>query len=114
VRSPAPGSSSLAPYEALLEHAELELELAGNGDVAGLTALGARWQELERALPSRAPAAAGPLLAQAGLVHERTRVELLRLREVLLSELDTTTRARRTSDGYAGQLRHRPRLDASA
>jgi hypothetical protein len=110
----APREPSLEPYEALLEHAELELELAGRGDVAALTALGERWPELERALPPRAPAAAGSLLMQAGLMHERTRVELLRLRELVLSDLDVTGRARRTAEGYAGQLRRRPRLDASA
>jgi hypothetical protein len=105
---------SLEPYEALLEHAELELELAGRGEVTALTALGERWPELERALPPRAPAAAGPLLMQAGLIHERTSVELLRLRELVLLDLDVTRRARRTADGYAGQLRRRPRVDASA
>jgi hypothetical protein len=114
VSRPAPAERPLAPYEALLEHAELELELAGRGDLAGLTALGERWPELERALPARAPATADALLAHARLMHERTRVELLRLRELLLAELDTNARARRTAAGYAGQLRPRPRLDASA
>jgi len=105
---------ALAPYEAIVEHAELELELAGAGDLDGLTALAARWEQLESELPTDPPAAAGPLLEQARLVHERARVELLRLEELVLSELDTAARARRTADGYAGQLRRRPRLDASA
>jgi hypothetical protein len=108
------GGDALAPYQALVEHAELELELAGRGDLAGLSALGARWDELQHALPAHAPASAGPLLEQAGLVHERTGIELARLRELLLCEMDVSARARRTAAGYAGQLRRRPRLDASA
>jgi hypothetical protein len=105
---------ALAPYEAIVEHAELELELAGAGDLDGLTALAARWEQLVSELPTDPPAAARPLLEQARLVHERTRVELLRLHEALLADMDTTTRARRTADGYAGQLRRRPRLNRTA
>jgi hypothetical protein len=104
----------LAPYRALVEHAELELELAGHGDVAGLTALSARWTQLRGALAHRPPAGAGPLLEQARLMHERARVELLRLRDALQAQLATTARAKRTAEGYAGQLRRRPRLDRSA
>ncbi|HXN39190.1 MAG TPA: hypothetical protein VN892_14210 [Solirubrobacteraceae bacterium] len=105
---------ALAPYEAIVEHAELELELAGAGDLDGLTALGARWEQLESELPAHPPAAAGPLLERARLVHERTRIELLRLNEALLADLGTTSRARRTADGYAGQLLRRPRLNRTA
>ncbi len=104
----------LAPYEAIYAHAEYELELAGRGELAGLTALGARWEELVAELPAQPPPAAAELLEHARLMHERTRVELLRLREALLSELSGATRARRASQGYAGQLRRRPRLDRSA
>ena len=104
----------LAPYKAIYEHAEHELELAGRGELAGLEALGARWDELVAGLPARPPAAAGELLEHARLMHERTRIELLRLREGLLSELSGASRARRACDGYAGQLRRRPRLDRSA
>ncbi len=104
----------LAPYEAIYEHAELELELAAGGEIEQLAALGARWDELIAGLPARPPAAAAELLARARLIHERTRIELCRLRESLLGELATSTRARRTADGYAGQLARRPRLDRSA
>lgn len=112
--SPPRAGQPLAPYEAIVEHAELELELAGRGDVAGLSPLGERWRELERALPEHAPAGAAELLARAALMHERSRIELLRLREAVLSELQTTVRARRAAGGYAGQLRRRPRVDRSA
>jgi hypothetical protein len=103
-----------APYEAILEHAELELELAGRGEVESLAALGAHWEELIADLPARPPAAAGGLLERAQLIHQRTHIELVRLREALLSDVSAATRARRASDGYAGQLARRPRLDRSA
>jgi hypothetical protein len=112
----APGGTDvpLRRYEEIHEHAELELELAGRGDIDGLAALGARWDELIAGLPGRPPTAAAELLQQARLVHERTRIELSRLRDALLSEMASTTRTRRTADGYAGQLRRRPRVDRSA
>jgi hypothetical protein len=106
--------TTLGPYEAIHKHAELELELAGRGEIARIAALGSRWDELTRELPSRAPAAAAPLLRRAQLLHERTRVELIRVREALLAEIATATRARRAADGYAGQGSRRPRLDRSA
>lgn len=106
---------SLGPYEALNEHAELELELAGRGELEGLTALRVRWEELISELPPRPPtAAAAPLLERAQLIHRRTRIELLRLREALLEEIARTVQARRAADGYAGQLHRRTRLDRSA
>jgi hypothetical protein len=104
----------LARYRAIFEHAQYELELGGRGEVAGLAALGARWDELIEGLPAQPPPAAAELLEHARLMHERTRIELVRLREGLLSELSGATRARRAADGYAGQLRRRPRLDRSA
>jgi hypothetical protein len=90
----------LSRYEAIHEHAELELRLAGEGDIDRL--------------PARPPAAAATLLQRAQLVHERTHIELIRLRESLLGEIATTTRARRVADGYAGQLPRRTRLDRTA
>jgi hypothetical protein len=116
VSASAPGGvdGALGRYEAIYEHAELELELAGRGDVDGLAALGARWDELIAGLPARPPRAAVELLERARLIHERTRIELIRLREALLTDFSAASRARRASDGYAGQLRRRPRLDRSA
>jgi hypothetical protein len=57
---------------------------------------------------------AAELLQRARLIHERTRIELIRLRDALLTDVSSATRARRAADGYAGQLRRRPRLDRSA
>jgi len=105
---------ALAGYEAIIDHAELELELAGRGDVEGLTLLAERWDRLIAGLPETPPAAAVGLLERAELVHERTRIELARLREALLADLATARRARRTAEGYSGHLRPRPRLDRSA
>lgn len=110
-RTPA---ASLGAYEALHDHAERELELAGSGDLERLLALRAHWEQLIATLPDPPPAAAAALLEQARLIHERTHVELLRLRDALLADLATAKRARRAADGYAGQLRRRPRLDRSA
>jgi hypothetical protein len=107
-------ASSLRPYELLHEHAERELALAGSGDVEGLLALGARWRELISVLPEQPPPAAAQLLERAWLIHERTSVELMRLREGLLADLASTGRAKRAASGYAGQLRRRPRVDRSA
>jgi hypothetical protein len=82
--------------------------------VDGLTALGEQWAALVAAAPQPPPAAAATLLARAALIHERTRVELLRLRDALLLDFDTARRARRTADGYAVNAPQRPRLDRSA
>jgi hypothetical protein len=107
-------SSPLLRYEALHAHAELELELAGRADLDGLGELRDHWQELSAGLPAVAPPEAAGVLERALLIHERTSIELQRLRDTLLSELQQTTRARRTADGYAGQLRRGPRLDRRA
>ncbi|HEY5194122.1 MAG TPA: hypothetical protein VIJ39_09675 [Solirubrobacteraceae bacterium] len=104
----------LHPYEAIHAHAELELELAGRGEIDRIAALGARWDELTRDLPTPPPAEAVPLLQRARLLHERTRIELIRVRESLLSDISSASRARRAVDGYAGQSSRRLRLDRSA
>jgi hypothetical protein len=106
--------SSLRAYEALHEHAELELELAGSGALERMHALGAHWEELLAGVPDQPPPAAAALLERAQLIHERTCVELARVREALLADLATVKRARRAADGYAGQLQRRPRLDRRA
>jgi hypothetical protein len=104
----------LRPYEAIHAHAEHELELAGRGEIEQLLELGERWWAMTRDLPAQPPTAAAPLLTRARLLHERTRVELIRLREALLAEIGTSARARRAVVGYAGQLPRRVRLDRSA
>lgn len=104
----------LAPYEAIMAHAELELELAGRGELEQLTELGESWEQLVAGLPDRPPAEAASLLMRAKLIHERTHIELIRLRERLLSDLAHTTQAQRAADGYSPKLGARPRLNRSA
>jgi hypothetical protein len=107
-------SASTGAYAALLEHAELELELAGRGELEQLSVLGERWDELTGGLPAEPPAAAASLLQRALLIHERTHIELIRLREALLAELETSGRAQRAADGYSGQFARHSRVDRSA
>jgi len=102
---------SLEPYESILRHAELELELAGQGDIDSLQELAERWPALTAGLPDRPPQAAGPLLQRAALIHERTRIELVRLREALLGNLATSAQAKRAASGYGRGLRRGPQLD---
>ena len=108
------GWAELAAYGELLAHAELELELAGRGEIDALEGLAARWQELLERLPARPPEEAAPVIARARLVHERTRVELLRIRERLLADALVAGRARRTAESYGGELQARARVDRSA
>ena len=108
------GAATLAPYEAIHAHAELELELAGRGDVHGLAALAERWERLTADLPPRPPAAAAPLLERAQLIHERTRIELLRLREALLSDAAEATARQAHRRRLRGPAPARPRVDRSA
>ncbi len=107
-------AAALTPYEALLEHAELELELAGRGEIDGLLALEGRWEELVGRLPAAAPNGAEAVLERARLIHERTRIELIRLRDSLLAEFATTGTAKRAAGGYAGPAATASRVDRSA
>ena len=75
----------------------------GSGDVDGLRALASAGTSWSPSCPTRPPPAAAPLLERARLIHERTRIELMRLREALLAR-PRHRRARRAApaDGYAG------------
>ncbi len=105
---------SLDRYEAIHEHAELELELAGRGELERLEQLGRRWDELTSRLPAQPPAQALPLLERAKLIHERTRIELHRVRDRLLVDVATSTQAKRAAEGYGGHAQRRHSLDRSA
>jgi hypothetical protein len=110
----APSASELRPYQALIEHAELELAHAGRGEIDALAAIGSRWEQLLAELPLTPPRSAGPLLERAALMHERTRIELIRLRESVLAEHTAATQARRAAAGYSGEQARTQRLDRSA
>jgi hypothetical protein len=116
VSAPAadPAAPELGPYRVIIEHAELELAHAGRGEIDELAALGARWEQLIAELPRTPPRSAGPLLERAALMHERTRIELIRLREAVLVEHTATTRAQRAAAGYSGEHTRAQRLDRSA
>jgi hypothetical protein len=101
-------------YLALQQLAELQLELAGRGDIDGLESLGAEWETLTAGLPDQPPPSARPLLERAMLMHERTRVELLRIRDALVSDLSSTGHLARAAHGYSPALDRRPRLDRNA
>jgi hypothetical protein len=107
-------TSELDPYAALLAHAELELELAGRGDLDGLSQLAQRWAELTGGLPAAPPVAAGALIERARLINERASIELIRLREGLLVEQGVAMQACRAADGYGRELRRGPQLDRCA
>ena len=108
--------AELEPYAAIAAHAELELELAGRGELTELAGLEGRWEELVGDLPEHPPPAAAPVLTRARLIHERTRIELLRLREALLRDVASAAQAKRTAAGYAGAggRPSAPALDRSA
>ncbi len=105
-------SAAVSPYDEIVAHAELELELAGRGDLEALAALDGRWQELVAGLPERPPREAGPALERASLLHERTRIELIRLREALLGDVAIANAAKRTAVGYE-PVASDPRIDRS-
>lgn len=94
---------ALAPYDALVAYAERELELAGRGELARLQELADGFEAIVAMLPSIPPPEAAELIMRAQLMHERTRIELLRTREVLLAELATLRRARAAAGGYGRQ-----------
>lgn len=107
-------AAELGAYQALIEHAERELAHAGRGEIDELTALSSSWEALVAELPRTPPQAAAGLLERAALMHERTRIELIRLREALVGEHTAATRARRAAAGYAGEHGRPQRLDRSA
>ena len=99
--------SALDPYEAILELAERELELARDGRIEDLRSLAPQWDALTAGLPAQPPASARTPLERAAALHERTSATLQCLREALLCDLRTTARASRTAHGYANQAPRR-------
>ncbi len=108
------GTSELAGYEAILAHAELELELAGRGELDGLEALGESWEQLVADLPPSPPPAARTLLERARLISERARIELIRVREAVLLDSAASVHAKRAAEGYGRETRPSPLLSRNA
>ncbi|HEV3321997.1 MAG TPA: hypothetical protein VG147_07385 [Solirubrobacteraceae bacterium] len=106
---------SLDPYQAILELAERELQLARDGRIEDLRSLAPQWDALTADLPAQPPVSARGPLERAAALHERTSATLQCLREGLLCDLRTTARASRAAHGYAGQAPRRVhRMDRSA
>ena len=114
VASPALVSSELDSYAAIEAFAEHELELAGRGDVEALESHASAWEALTSSLPDTPPPAARPFLERATHMHERAHIELLRIREALVSELADIGHVSRAAHGYAPVASRRPRVDRSA
>jgi hypothetical protein len=103
-----------APYQALAELAERELELVGEGRLAELEELNAERATLVARLPAVPPACAGEALERAALMQRRVMIEILRTRDAMLVELAKIEQARRTAHGYAPPRRGHPFLETSA
>ena len=103
------------PYEAILELAERELQLARDGRIEDLPALASEWNELTASLPARPPASARGPLERAAALHLRTNTALHQLSEAMLCDVRTAARASRAARGYAHQTHRRiRRVDQTA
>jgi hypothetical protein len=54
------------------------------------------------------------VIERCRLLQTRVEIELLRVREALLIELEQVRRAQRAADGYAPVMQRRPRVHVSA
>jgi hypothetical protein len=90
-----------APYEALTELIEHELQLAGEGRFAELAESAEVRAELIKTLPVTPPACARDALERATALQQRLRIEVLRGREAVLAALSDVERAKRAARGYA-------------
>ena len=106
-------ASDAAPYEALIELIEHELQLAGEGRFDELAEAGAVRAAMAGTLPETPPASAREPLERANLLQERLTIEVLRGREAVLAALVDVERAKRTARGYAPP-RRREQISASA
>jgi hypothetical protein len=107
-------SATAAPYEALLELIERELQLAGEGRFDELLKVAAARAALAGTLPQTPPPDARETLERAWLMQQRLTIELTRGHEALLLELSKLERAQRTAHGYKPVQRRSPRVSASA
>jgi hypothetical protein len=103
-----------APYEALAELSERELELLGEGRLEELADLWRVRDALIETLPETPPASAGAALERCALMHKRVQVEIVRVQEDVLRELAKVRRAQRMAHAYGAAGRRGPRFSASA
>jgi hypothetical protein len=102
------------PYERLASLIEIELQLVGERQLAALAAVARERNELQGSLPDTPPDAARSALERCLKLHKRVEIEMLRVREALLSELGQVTQAQRAADGYAPVRRGSRLIVASA
>jgi hypothetical protein len=102
------------PYEALASLIERELELVSQRRFDELRDLKVTRRALEQSFPPTPPASARPVIERCRLLQTRVEIELLRVREALLIELEQVRRAQRAADGYAPVMQRRPRVHVSA
>jgi hypothetical protein len=103
-----------APYEALAQLGELELELIGEGRVEELPELWQARDALLATLPQTPPPAARAALERCALMQKRIRIEIVRCQEEVLRELAKVHRAQRMARAYGAGGRRGPRFSASA
>jgi hypothetical protein len=101
-------------YERLASLIERELQLVAERSFDELEALEQVRSELQNSLPAFPPASARPALERSALLHKRVEIELLRVREAVLRELEHVRRAQRTADGYAPARTNGRRIATSA
>lgn len=106
--------SDIAAYEELHRLTELELELAGRGDLAAMAEVARERERLVATLPPTPPPAARELLERTLALQERTTIDLMRGREQLLAELDLVRRGRRAADAYGAVAERRVRRESLA
>lgn len=102
------------PYEQLAALIELELQLVAERRFDELLTLKQTRAELQSSLPATPPGSARPALERCMLLHKRVEIELLRVREGVLLELEQVRQARRAAQGYAPVRRSGRRFAASA
>lgn len=102
------------PYEQLAALLERELELAGERRLEELLAVRDTRAELQQSLPAAPPPSAREALERSLLLHKRVEIELQRVREALLMELEQVQRGQRAARGYAPARRDGRRFAATA
>ena len=101
-------------YERLTALIERELQLVGERRFQELEEVARERAALQDALPATPPRTARDALERCARLHKRVEIELLRVRETLVAELDQLGRAQRAAHGYAPPRRNGRRVATSA
>lgn len=101
-------------YERLAALIERELQLVGERRFDELEAVARARAQLQASLPAAPPRGAREALERCAWLHKRVEIELVRVREALLVELEQLGRAQRAAHGYAPPRRSGRRIATSA